>query len=101
MEFLLEIEMNMTLALDTNIEMKMTLLVLVMNIELLPEVHGDANAVVGGQLVHMTEVQLLNRNKIADVMVYSICNYLYDVHVNVNVSLSSNGLQTNLQKAIL
>lgn len=54
---LLEIEMNMTLVLEMNTEMKMTMM-LEMNIELLPEVHGDANAIVGGQLVHMTEVQL-------------------------------------------
>ena len=47
----------MTLVLEMNTEMKMTMM-LEMNIELLPEVHGDANAIVGGQLVHMTEVQL-------------------------------------------
>ena len=58
--------MNMILVLEMNIEMKINL-VLDMSIEMLPEVHGDANTVVGGQLVHVTKVQLLKRNQIVNI----------------------------------
>ena len=53
------------------LEINTEMLVLEMYDEILPEVHCDANAVVGGQLVHVTKVQLLKRNQIVNVETFN------------------------------